>query len=122
MRLVSTFQLRWVALRILLEENIRIGKNRELFLSFAFIHFDLFFNRCSKTGLNMAMKSLSVDLKDTGILVVAMHPGWVKTRIGGANALIDTETCVSTMIETLQGLTEKDHGAFLQYDNTTIPW
>ena len=120
MRLVSSFQLRWVALRILLEENIRIGKNREL-LVFAFIHSDLLY-RCSKTGLNMAMKSLSVDLKDTGILVVAMHPGWVKTRIGGANALIDTETCVSTISETLQGLTVKDHGAFLQYDNTTIPW
>jgi len=78
--------------------------------------------RCSKTGLNMAMKSLSVDLKDTGILIMAMHPGWVKTRMGGPNALIDTETCVSTMIETLQGLTEKDHGTLLRYNNTSIPW
>ena len=78
--------------------------------------------RCSKIGLNMAMKSLSVDLKDTGILIMAMHPGWVKTRMGGPNALIDTETCVSTMIQTLQGLTEKDHGSLLRYNNTSIPW
>lgn len=78
--------------------------------------------RCSKSGLNMAMKSLSVDLKDTGILVMAMHPGWVKTRMGGPNALIDTETCCSTMIETLNGLSEKDHGSFLRYNNTSIPW
>ena len=68
------------------------------------------------------MKSLSVDLKDTGILIMAMHPGWVKTRMGGPNALIDTETCVSTMIQTLQGLTEKDHGSLLRYNNTSIPW
>ena len=78
--------------------------------------------RSSKSALNMAMKSLSVDLKETGILVMAMHPGWVKTRMGGPNALIDTETCCSGMIETLNSLTEKDHGAFLRYNNTTIPW
>ena len=78
--------------------------------------------RCCKSGMNMAMKSLSVDIKDTGILVMAMHPGWVKTRMGGSNALIDTETCCSTMIQTLSGLTEKDHGSFLRYNNTAIPW
>ena len=78
--------------------------------------------RCSKSGLNMAMKSLSVDLKDTGILIMSMHPGWVKTRMGGPNALIDTEMCCKTMIETLDQLSEKDHGSFLRYNNTTIPW
>ena len=70
----------------------------------------------------MAMKSLSVDLKDTGILIMSMHPGWVKTRMGGPNALIDTEMCCKTMIETLDQLSEKDHGSFLRYNNTTIPW
>ena len=78
--------------------------------------------RCSKTALNMAMQSLSVDLKDTGILIMSMHPGWVQTRMGGPNALIDTETCCKTMIETLDQLSEKDHGAFLRYNNTSIPW
>lgn len=78
--------------------------------------------RASKAGLNMVMKSLSVDLKDTGILIMSMHPGWVKTRMGGPNALIDTETCCSTMIDTLNQLSEKDHGSFLRYNNTPIPW
>lgn len=40
----------------------------------------------------MAMKNLSLELKDEGILVMAMHPGWVLTEMGGPNALIDTET------------------------------
>ena len=68
------------------------------------------------------MKSLSVDLKEFGILILALHPGWVKTRMGGKNAPIETEACVRTMIKTLEGLSEKDHGVFLSYDNTPIQW
>eukprot|EP00092_Neocalanus_flemingeri_P021695 GFUD01023533.1.p1 GENE.GFUD01023533.1~~GFUD01023533.1.p1 ORF type:complete len:251 (+),score=87.42 GFUD01023533.1:65-817(+) len=78
--------------------------------------------RCSKAALNMSMKSLSVDLSSSGILVMAMHPGWVLTEMGGPNAQISTETCCQTMVQTLAGLTEKDHGAFLRYNNTAIPW
>ena len=94
--------------------------------------------RCSKAALNMSMKSLSVDLASTGILVMSMHPGWVLTDMGGPNAQITTETCCSTMIQTLAGLTEKvflgnngnnlsitilqDHGTFLRYNNTGIQW
>ena len=82
----------------------------------------LYAYRCSKTALNMAMKNLSIELKDQGILVMAMHPGWVKTEMGGPNAMIDTATCAGTMIETLSVLSEKDHGAFLRYNNTPIQW
>jgi len=78
--------------------------------------------RCSKSGLNMAMKNLSIDLKGSNIMVMAMHPGWVLTDMGGPNALIDTTTCTSTMIDTFYALTEKDHGAFLRYNNTPIAW
>jgi len=78
--------------------------------------------RCSKAALNMSMKSLSVDLANTGILVMAMHPGWVLTEMGGPNAQISTETCCQTMVQTLAGLTDKDQGAFLRYNNTAIQW
>jgi len=82
----------------------------------------LYAYRCSKTALNMAMKSMSVDLAGTGVLVMAMHPGWVQTEMGGPNAQITTESCCSTMLITLAGLTEKDHGTFLRYNNTSISW
>lgn len=82
----------------------------------------LYAYRCSKAALNMSMKSLAVDLAGQGVLVMAMHPGWVQTEMGGPNAQITTETCCSTMLQTLDGLTEKDHGGFLRYNNTTIPW
>ena len=76
--------------------------------------------RTTKCALNMAMKCLSIDLQ--GILVMSMHPGWVLTEMGGPNALINTETCAKTMIETLYALGDKDHGAFLRYNNTPIQW
>lgn len=82
----------------------------------------LYAYRCSKSALNMSMKSLSVDLVDSGVLVLAIHPGWVLTEMGGPNAQISTNTCCSTMLDTLAGLTEKDHGGFLRYNNTAIPW
>ena len=78
--------------------------------------------RSSKAALNMVMKNLSLELKKDDILVMSMHPGWVKTEMGGPNALITTETCCSTMLETLESLTEKDCGNFLRYNNTQIPW
>lgn len=78
--------------------------------------------RCSKTALNMAMKNLSIDLKKDGILVMAMHPGWVLTEMGGPNAMISVDQCVSTMVETIMQLSEKDHAKFLRYNNTPIQW
>ena len=70
----------------------------------------------------MAMKSLSVDLAGTNILELSMHPDWVQTDMGGPNARISTEECCNTMINTLEGLTEKDHGTFLRYNNSPMPW
>lgn len=78
--------------------------------------------RCSKSALNQSMKTLSIDLKDTGILIMAMHPGWVQTEMGGPNAQITTETCCSTMLKTLDQLSDKDYASFLRYNNTPIQW
>ena len=81
--------------------------------------------RCSKSALNMSMKSLSVDLASTGILVMAMHPGWVLTEMGGPNAQITTETCCQTMLQTLAGLTDKVRGRFCDINSNILlagPW
>jgi len=78
--------------------------------------------RCSKAALNMGMKSMSVDLKDKGILVVALHPGWVKTDMGGPAALISTQTSVSAILDTLGQLSEEDNGSFLTFDKKSLPW
>ncbi|XP_074106229.1 C-signal-like isoform X2 [Cotesia typhae] len=78
--------------------------------------------RCSKAALNAATKSMSVDLKEDGILVACMHPGWVKTDMGGSNAPMDIDSSVHNMVQTVLGLSEKDNGAFLRHDGTILPW
>ncbi|XP_058803352.1 C-signal [Phymastichus coffea] len=78
--------------------------------------------RCSKAALNAATKSMSLDLKNDNILVIAMHPGWVKTDMGGSNAPLDVETSTRDMLNTLESLTERHTGAFFQHDGRTLPW
>lgn len=78
--------------------------------------------RSSKTALNMVVKSLAIDLKPNGITAVVFHPGWVKTDMGGPNALISTEQSVSGMRRVISRLTLADSGKFFAYDGQEIPW
>jgi NAD(P)-dependent dehydrogenase (short-subunit alcohol dehydrogenase family) len=78
--------------------------------------------RSSKTALNQVVKSLSVDLLGNRISVVALHPGWVRTDMGGPNALISIEKSVSGMIGVISRTTLTDTGKFFNYDGKEIPW
>jgi len=78
--------------------------------------------RCSKTALNMAMKSMAVDLKNTGILTLAIHPGWVKTNMGGEGAMITTVESTTAILATLAQASAKEHGALLNYDGKPMEW
>lgn len=82
----------------------------------------LYMYRSSKTGVNQVVKSLSIDLADQGIKVVALHPGWVRTDMGGPNGLIDTNTSASGLRHVLEHLETADSGHFFNYDGTQIPW
>lgn len=78
--------------------------------------------RSSKAALNAAMKSLSIDLRKQEIGVLILHPGWVQTDMGGANALIDSKTSVSGMIAVIEGFTLAQSGTFVKYDSKPMPW
>ena len=78
--------------------------------------------RSSKAALNAAMKSLSIDLSNQNIGVLILHPGWVQTDMGGANALIDSKTSVSGMCAVINGFTLAQSGAFVKYDGKPMPW
>ena len=70
----------------------------------------------------MVSKNLSLDLAKDGILVALVHPGWVKTDMGGPNGLIDTTTSVQGILNTLTTLKKEQNGAYLNYDGRVIPW
>lgn len=81
-----------------------------------------YYYRSSKAALNMTMKSLAVDFQNLEIKILCLHPGWVKTRMGGPNALIEAEESVKGMIERIEKSTIKDSGKFLAYDGKEINW
>lgn len=78
--------------------------------------------RSSKTALNMVVKSLAIDLQEFNITVAALHPGWVRTDMGGPHGLIDTETSVQGLRQVIAGLHRGQTGQFIAYDGKTIPW
>jgi NAD(P)-dependent dehydrogenase (short-subunit alcohol dehydrogenase family) len=61
----------------------------------------LYHYRVTKSGLNAATKSLSIDLKNDGIMAVNMHPGWVKTDMGGPKAPLEIEDSCKKMVDTI---------------------
>ena len=82
----------------------------------------MYIYRSSKTGLNQVVKSLSVDLKPKGITVVSLHPGWVKTDMGGPNAPVSIDKSIEGMTKVIDRTDIKDTGRFLNYDGTELPW
>jgi NAD(P)-dependent dehydrogenase (short-subunit alcohol dehydrogenase family) len=78
--------------------------------------------RSSKAAINMVAKSLAIDLKARNIISVLLHPGWVKTDMGGPDALISTEQSVTGMRRVLKEMTMADSGKFFAYDGQLIPW
>ena len=78
--------------------------------------------RSSKAAVNMVVKTLAIDLKPVGITAVLFHPGWVKTDMGGPNALISAEQSVSGIRRVIARLKISDSGKFMGYDGQEIPW
>ncbi|KAI3371777.1 hypothetical protein L3Q82_024333 [Scortum barcoo] len=78
--------------------------------------------RTSKAALNMVTRCLAADLGSDGILCVSLHPGWVKTDMGGPLAPLTVEESVSGLLAVLSSLTDKDHGGFKDYCGENLPW
>lgn len=78
--------------------------------------------RASKSAVNMVMKNLAIGLKSKRIAALTLHPGWVRTAMGGANALITPEQSVSGMRAVIDQLTLENSGRFVAYDGVEIPW
>lgn len=78
--------------------------------------------RMSKAAMNMAGRSMSVDLASDGIDVVILHPGWVRTDMGGPHARISVEESVSGMMQVLDKLNAETSGTFWHSNGKQLPW
>ncbi len=78
--------------------------------------------RMSKSAVNAAGKSLSIDLKLQGIAVAILHPGWVRTDMTGHNGLIDTDESASGLLSRMDELTIDSTGTFWHTNGDVLPW
>uniref|UniRef100_A0A8C9MT00 C-factor-like n=1 Tax=Serinus canaria TaxID=9135 RepID=A0A8C9MT00_SERCA len=81
--------------------------------------------RCSKAALNMLSKCQSLAYKEHGILCVALHPGWVQTDMGSSAGQVPPLTVddsVQGMLKVLSSLSEKNTGAYLDWEGNVILW
>lgn len=77
--------------------------------------------RASKAALNSVLKDASLVLAGQAVCV-ALHPGWVRTDMGGAGADLDVATSVTDMRRTLAALTPADNGGFFNHDGQPLAW
>ena len=78
--------------------------------------------RSSKAAVNAVMKSLAHDLQPEGVISVLLHPGWVRTDMGGPNGLIGVEQSVRGLRKVIAAATMSESGGFYDFDGTEIPW
>ena len=78
--------------------------------------------RTSKAALNMVMKCLSLELKSQGITLVSVHPGWVRTDMGGEAATLTPPESVTALRALFYQLRLTDTGKFYNYDGLELPW
>jgi NAD(P)-dependent dehydrogenase (short-subunit alcohol dehydrogenase family) len=86
---------------------------------------DHYWYRISKAALNSAMRLLSAQFKNDGVIVVMFHPGGVQVESFGDDKLpgfVPPPEAVGKMIRTIDGLTLKDSGRFMDNDGKDHPW
>ena len=70
----------------------------------------------------MVTRSLSVDLESEDITAFVLHPGWVKTRMGGQNALITVEKSVRNMLNVIDDAGLEQSGQFFEWNGNRVDW
>ena len=110
-------------------QNIELGKQKKIITLSSIIgsiggndQGMMYAYRVSKAGVNAIMRSMALDLSSRGIIAIPLHPGWVRTDMGGPDADIDTETSVKGMKNVIDNLKKEDSGRYMVYDGSELPW
>ncbi len=78
--------------------------------------------RASKTALNMFTVAMKNELRERGVSVLLIHPGWVETDMGGPNAPIQAEESVNGIMARIEEQTLELTGRFVDYAGQALPW
>jgi len=76
----------------------------------------------SKAAQNMATALLAKALAPRGIVVLALHPGWAQTDVGGDNATVPVADSVAGLLRTIDAAGPADSGSFRDWRGETLPW
>ena len=76
----------------------------------------------SKAAMNMFTRCLSLDPETAGITFIALHPGWVRTDMGGPDAHLTTAESAKGVLQVIEALTPGDNGKFFAWEGNEFPW
>jgi NAD(P)-dependent dehydrogenase (short-subunit alcohol dehydrogenase family) len=108
--------------------NLRAGKRKTIVNmssqlgSIELSNGDWYAYRTSKAALNQITRTLSAELAPDGFTCVVLHPGWVRTDMGGANATYEPEESVAGLVAVIEKLSPADNGRFLDFKGNAVPW
>jgi NAD(P)-dependent dehydrogenase (short-subunit alcohol dehydrogenase family) len=78
--------------------------------------------RISKTALNMLARNMAIELGHSGVVTTLLHPGWVRTDMGGPHAPLAPEGAVADLIRMIDTLTVEHNGGWFDHAGKPIPW
>jgi len=78
--------------------------------------------RTSKAAVNRIMCAAAQDFKSENIIIALIHPGWVKTDMGGPNAHITPPQSAAGVVEVIDNLDIDTSGGFFAWDGSKIEW
>ena len=76
----------------------------------------------SKAALNMVTLKQSQVLRSQGVTVIALHPGWMRSDMGGPTAALDPSDSAASIAKLVDGLTIDQTGSFFKWDGSIHPW
>ena len=76
----------------------------------------------SKAALNMLTLKQSQALRSDGVTVIALHPGWLRSDMGGSRADLEPAVAAKSIADVVANLTIDQTGTFLRWDGSTHPW